>query len=424
MAPPVKPGADKREFDPPRFSTGAAVAIWLLAVALLMTRRLDQVLVAQFFADDAVFFSDAVTEGWHSIFQSYGNYSNIIPRVLAMLTAPLPWEWMPLAYSLAAFAITAWVVTRIVTARIPRWAAVAGGFAVIALPTNGWLAGCICGLHFILGALLAVNLLEPAPERRGETVRRSLEVGLIALSGPEVLLLAPVALWRAWQWRKMPRGLAVLSVFFFGALVECGVLLMHPRMMLAAPIRQGNNHYIMSTGTITDLIPTGSVLGRYAGYLFGTWAGAPDNLVAGRLVAASVGIALVLLFAGKRQSYRWQAAALLAVAVALLSAGRSTSLGWPSPFGWDSRLVYCPFVFILWSLGWLAAGTVAWRRWAAVALFVAAVVSAATHWFGDIPPDYHWKEQVREVRAGRRDVLISPCMPGFPFHSAVPKRRF
>lgn len=124
--------------------------------------------------------------------------------------------------------------------------------------------------------------------------------------------------------------------------------------------------------------------------------------------------ALVVLITAKGQLHRWQAFALLAVAALFLSAGYADSLDWPGPYAWDSRLVLFPYILVFWALGWLASGTLAWRRIIALALMGMVVVSAATHWYGDIPQDYHWRRQIRELHAGQRDELVAPCMPGFP----------
>lgn len=393
-----------------RIGTGAAAAIWLLAVALLMTRRLDQVIIPQFYSEAGqIFFADAANDGWRTLWQQYLGYHHLVPRIIAVLTIPVPWDWMPLAYNLSTFALEAWIAMRLVTARLPPLAAIAGGIAIIGIPTNGVIFAGINCLHFVFGALIAVNLLEPTPERKGETVRRMAEMILAALSGPEAIILAPFSIWRAVQWRKSPRALAILAGFWVGALVQACVWLAHPRMRLVA--------------TVADLVPSFRMVADYLECFFGRWAGVPIKPGAEWLVLPiAVGL-LVLLLADRGQLFRWQAGALMLGAAILLAAGRTVNPFWPDPFGVGARVVYLPYVFLLWSLGWLAAGATAWRRILTLALMGAVLVSAATAWYGDPLGNYGWRQQVAEASVGKRSVFVTPCTPGWPCKFPVPGKR-
>jgi hypothetical protein len=160
---------------------------FLLAAAIVATRHPGDLVVPQLLEEDGlILFQQAlVWGGWRTVLWPYNGYLNLLPRLFAALLRPVPMEWAPLAYTLLALVVIAATAARVGTARIPRLAAAAGALALIAVPGNS--AGCINLnlLHFTLAALIAVNLLEPAPESNCETARRGIEVFVAALSGPE-----------------------------------------------------------------------------------------------------------------------------------------------------------------------------------------------------------------------------------------------
>jgi len=81
-------------------------------------------------------------------------------------------EWAPLAYTLLALVVIAATAARVGTARIPRLAAAAGALALIARARQQRRLHQPQLAAFHVGRLIAVNLLEPAPESNCETARR------------------------------------------------------------------------------------------------------------------------------------------------------------------------------------------------------------------------------------------------------------
>ncbi len=363
----------------------------ILILGFLLTRRLDQILTPQLKEEDGLlFFAQANNDGWRAVLGPYMGYLHLAPRLVAALLVPLPLEYVPLAYNFAGMLVVALVAFRLLTARIPPLAGLAGALAIVVVPSSGAVYGNINCLHFALASLLVVNLLEPAPTDLRPAIRRTIEMLLAALSGPEGLILAPFSLIRAWQWRRQRGGWLVLAGWWAGAGVQ--FLLLHDNPRVAGPLR--------------NAAPSVALLARYVKMLFGQWLGAPDD---GR-VALIVLLVVVLVFALLlwRHPYRYEVLAMLAAALVLLCAGRLAGSQWPQPFALGARLVFLPYVLLVWTLGWLAAGVTGWRRLAPALLFLGVAASSLPAWAAKPIPDCRWPRQIAALRAGDALVLADP----------------
>jgi len=365
---------------------------FLLAAAIVATRHLGDLMVPQLRDEDGlVFFQQAlVWGGCRTIWWPYMGYFHLLPRLIAALLHPIPLEYVPLAYNVSALVVIAATTARVGAARIPRYAAIAGALAISVVPGNG--VGCvnINTLHFTLAALIAVNMMEPAPVSRWETARRGMELLVAALSGPEGIVLAPFTLLRGWQWRRSWRGLLMLGGVWIGAAVQCVIFLCNPRM---------------SDAEWQSAIPSVGILARYAKLLFGGWFGAPyDWRVAASVLAVAVaGIAGI--WSVRSQRYRGTALLVLLGGLAFLVAGRVVSTHWGHPFYFGARHIYLPFAAVFWSLGWLAAGVDGWRRAVPALLAAAVIASALPNWTAAMLPNLHWRDQVAALRTGQSPIF-------------------
>jgi hypothetical protein len=362
--------------------------VWLVAFLALLTRRLDQVLIPQFWAEDGKYF---FAEGG-PIWAPHASYLNLVPRAIALLLGWVPWEWAPLAYATTAAAITAGVAVRIWRAEIPRLAAVAGAVAVVAVHGSGEVYLNICCLHFILALIIVVGLLE-----RQTTWWRAAGMIVAALSGPEVLILLPLSLIAAWRWRD-GRGRTVLALLWAAALIQWATM--------AGSGRASYEH----------VWPYLRLARLYARVFAANWIalGPVGGWVLFGLLAGLIG------FAGWRNRYLGTAMALGATGVLFLMAGRSVCADWATPFGYGARYAYVPFALVVWALGWLAAGASKPGRLAVGAVAALALASSASRWTGDVPRNLKWAAQVEQARAGTRTKFIVP--PGSEeWGFAVPK---
>lgn len=367
--------------------------VFVGAFAFLATRCPGLFWHPQLWAEDGLIFFSQSHDPW-ALVRAYGGYQHLVPRAIAALTIPIRWEWMPLVYHTIALALTSLVSVRLFLARIPAPAAIAGAIAMVAVPTAGEQFGNLANLHMVFTAVLLVNVLEPAPGDRRESVRRAIEILACGLSGPEVVLLAPLALLRVWNWRRLPLARPVLAAWLGAAAVQFVALLIDPKTMIATP---------------AGAVPSPGFLARFAQVLFTLWAGHEHD----RHVAAVVGglvAAMLLALLWRNRTERLPALACLASGLWLLIAGRLESMAWPNPFGWDSRLAYAPCVCFFWAFGWLASSNDGLLRLPAMLFMAAIVVSGMTRWISTLYPwpDGQWTRQVAEYRAGRRIIFFYP----------------
>lgn len=384
---------------------------WLgLALLLLFSRCPDRLLNPQFYAKDAtVFFRGAATGGLCSLAAPSVGYLQLVPRFVAYAGRLLPWEGMPAAYAAAAAACMLYIVWRVYAARLPAAVRVVSSLGLVLVPQNGEIWINLCCLHFAVTALVVVNLLEPAPASPAESWKRGVEMGVAALMCPEILVLAPVILWRAWRNRGDRLAAPMITVALAAAGIQLLVMAAHPRSV------------------DLDLPRTaGTAAAAFSGYCQSFFGGAGDvgttirQGFAGLLAPALVLAAL----ADKSNPHRLTACRLLLLSAGLMVLGRIGNIDhfaiWPRPLGTGGRYTYLPFVLSFWALAWLLAGSIHhWREGRRLVVLAAAVplllvpLSASRHWAPMTEPDFHWAQQVREARAGRRSHFVVP--PGWRF---------
>lgn len=397
--------------------------LFFVACAVLLTRRMELIFIPQFFAEDgSVFFPQSMDMGWRAVFTPCAGYILLLPRLVAGATTWVPWLYLPLVYNLAGMIVTAFVVVRVASSRLPRVAAVAGAVALLVVPFNGVIYSCLNSLHFILGALLVVNLLEPAPASRSETVRRLIEVVLASLSGPEGIILLPWVAWRALQLRKSPRGLILMGGIAITALIQLGVLLLSHNRDANCLIVRDDVFSVAKTGEFE--LPPVSIISRYITCFFCRWAGLPTKLLGIEWVAL-VGAAILFtpLLWGCGRKHLQVVFLLLAASGAFLMAGRYANPVWMRPYSGDcqARFIFFPYVLAFWSLGWIAASPGLWRQRVAYALIGLVCISSLTRWQADSLGNYRWGEQLAEHRATHSLYFFYPCTPAFPQCARAPK---
>ncbi|HEY1108594.1 MAG TPA: hypothetical protein VGE76_08185 [Opitutaceae bacterium] len=386
--------------------------VWLgltcVAVALLafVSRKPEQWFNPQFWGEDGrVFFAEAVSLGPAALIEPYAGYFHLVPRVVAFAASAAPWEYLPAIYMIVAALGASAVAARVALADLPLVARVTGAVAMVVVPHSGEVFLNLTNLHWLLGMLLAVNLLEPAPATRARALRRALEIAVAGLSGPMVLCLAPfAALWLVWQRRERRAGwLGAAWALAVG--VQFLLVAMGPR--------------VATTDTMTVLSALWWVVPRYVmALLVGEWMRYTQEVA--MIFTLLVAPMLTVLFWERKNPYRAQAALLLLAAAGLLVAGRLANPYWGNPVGGAARYVYVPFVLALWAFGWLSAGAAArWRRAIAWVLCGCVVSAGIAHWRGRPQPDLEWSRQVREAREGTRKEFA--VQPNLTFPVPTPK---
>ena len=181
--------------------------IFLLACAVLISRRPDAILHAQFWAEDGhVWFADAYNfGGWTALLRTQDGYFQVLPRLAASLALLAPLRLAPLVLNLAAIAIEALPVSLLLSRRSSVWGTLRYrallAFVYLALP-NCWEMDAIITSSQWLLTLCAFLLL--AANTPGSIAGRVFDVFILllcGLTGPFCVFLAPIAFFLAWKRR-------------------------------------------------------------------------------------------------------------------------------------------------------------------------------------------------------------------------------
>ncbi len=216
---------------PPRLRPAVLVVLPILFAALLFARKPQALLHAEIWGDEGwTFYPDAYRFGWRCLGIPAGGYLDTLQRLVGLAVQPLPLTAVPTAFALAAFVVQLlpplFLVSGRMAAALPSGALrLALALLMLALPGEIEFYVNLTNAQWNLAVLsLLVVLGRPARTRAGWAFDVVMLV-LSGLSGPFMLMLAPVAAWQVWRqpiastWLRL--GLAVLT-----ASVQITVLLL------------------------------------------------------------------------------------------------------------------------------------------------------------------------------------------------------
>jgi hypothetical protein len=240
-------------------------AIFLLACAVIVSRRPDAVFHAQFYAEDGhVWYADAYNLGWWpALFRTWTGYFLTLPRLGASLALLVPLYRVPLLLNLIAVAFQALPVNLLLTSRSSHWgslrrrALLAGMY--LALPNCDEITRSITAAHWLIALSAFLLLVAPIPRGIAGRIFDIFIMALCGLSGPFCIFLLPISVFLAWKYRERWRYLQA-GIFAASCLVQSWAL-----MFLAPAAR---THRAM--GASPELFAR--ILGSqvYLGALFGT----------------------------------------------------------------------------------------------------------------------------------------------------------
>jgi hypothetical protein len=224
----------------PRWVIGRYLAVSLAIFCILALRRPDALLNPQFWAEDSVvFFWQALTRGWSSLFVPYSGFLWIVPRLIAVVLSPLPAELAPFAYNLVALSVEAACCALFSLpayrhlVRNDRLRATGCLLLACALPVGESLNGNLTNMHWYL-ALAVLAALALRPERvskrsAGMATCLGFGVFLCGLTCPILMVAVPIALWQAARAARSRdwKTLAILVCLLAGILIEGIVGLNH-----------------------------------------------------------------------------------------------------------------------------------------------------------------------------------------------------
>ena len=190
------------------------LALFMLAYALVITRKPDAIFHAQFWAEDGrAWFADAYNLGpWHPFFRPETGYFQTLPRIAADLAMLVPLSLAPLVLNIIAIGVQVLPINLLVSFRSAEWGETwlraLLAFTYLAIPSSPEICANITNEQWIL-AFCVFLLLVGSPPRSssGRFVDLSFTV-LCGLTGPFCIFLLPisllVALRRTGRWRWVP----------------------------------------------------------------------------------------------------------------------------------------------------------------------------------------------------------------------------
>jgi hypothetical protein len=188
--------------------------LFLLAYALVITRKPDAIFHAQFWAEDGrVWFADAYNLGpWRPLLHTETGYFQTLPRIAGYLSLLVPLAIAPLVLNMIAIGVHVLPLNLLISHRSAAWggtpfrALLAGTY--IGIPSSPEICANITNEQWILSFCVFILLVGAPPK---STARRALDVVFIVLSGltgPFCIFLLPISLLLAWRrtgrWRWAP----------------------------------------------------------------------------------------------------------------------------------------------------------------------------------------------------------------------------
>ena len=404
--------ASTRVYEKSGSSAANATRLWHFGIFLascfvIILRRPDMILHAQFYAEDgAIWYATAYNFGWWRVlFSPYEGYLHLLPRLTAGVALLAPMVYAPLIENLVAIAVQTLPVNLLLSPRLERWGTLRfrGVLALLylALPNTQEMAGTISESQWFL-ALSALLLLTADPAK--SLAGRAFDVLLFALcslTGPFAICLFPIAVLLWFQDQKQQRLKVAMAILFSGATVQAAFLLTH----------HAGRHY-PTLGANADSLARILSSQIYLGTLLGGNGLGPHLSLA---VAASIAVLATAVWTACFVVSSKELRAVVIVAVLLLCASLARPIVFPPPgvTAWQQlsdvsgvRYWFFPCLAFAWSL---AYGVRSSRKalgvacWCLLALLPIGLVRDFRY---PAFADLHFADCVRQVEAARTGSTI------------------
>ncbi len=388
-------------------------AAFLLACAVIISRRPDAIFHAQFWAEDGrIFFADAYNlGGWPALFRTYAGYFHVVPRLGALLALLAPLAAAPLVLNIIAILVQAAPVNLLLSARSSAWGSL--GFRALmattylALPDNAEITFGITLSQWILALCMILLIVASAPKGWVGRAFDCTFLVLAGLSGPFCLLVLPIAVFLAWRRKEAWRWVQCAILAACSATQLWALLILDPNGRPNSPL--GANAAILARILGGDVFAD-ALLGRVQlAVLPGT--GAFIFLVC----AAVVGVAIVAACFLKA---RLEMRLFLVFAGMILFASLMSPMANP-PAGttmWELlvrgaaiRYWFMPSLAFVWSLLWCARSGSRVLKSTAAVLLCCMAFGVPLNWENPRFGDQHFGEYVKAFEAAPQGtVMIVP----------------
>lgn len=210
--------------------------LWLVAslsVLLVVSRRPDAVLHAQFWAEDGRYwFLQAHQSGWwRPLLMQQNGYLQTVSRLIGALAQAVPLAYAPLLFNACAIIFQVLPVLLLYTSRgralLPRpWLRLIISLLYLGHPFSAEVHANVTNIHWHLVLAATMILVFPRSSLRGMRLFDGVLLALASLSGPFSVFLAPIAVTLAWR-RGGRRALGLATLILVCAMVQGSLLILH-----------------------------------------------------------------------------------------------------------------------------------------------------------------------------------------------------
>lgn len=393
--------------------------VLLSAFFIVIARRPDAILNAQFFAEDGQrWYADAYRIGLRSLLipDEVGGYLHTAPRLAALLSLLFPFHRAPLVMNLCAIAVQIMPIGIFVSSRfsrIPLWVRLLGSLLYLCLPNSYGTNANATNIQWHLAVVAYLVLAaQPTNDWRWRLFDRATLV-LMSVESPMGVLLVFVA--AALWWLRRNRYASSLFLWLLpGAVLQSVVVVTsHARQVAAngASIR----NFISILGRQIFLA---SLLGKNRVFHMALRY-SEHSLFLLELTATVVGVAIIV-YAVCRAPWEFRlfvAFAFSALALGLTHpiAGPSDRLQWEllrSP-GTSNRYFYLPILAFLCTLLWMTTlERSRVSRWMGAVFLLLSIIGMRRDW--RYPPfeDMHFREYASKFEnAAPGTKMVIPLNP-------------
>lgn len=392
---------------------------WILIAAggLLLARRVDSLLMPQFWAEDFAFLLDAENGGWKTLIEPRAGYLHLAPRLIALPASFLDPLIQPGIFVGLALIATLWVVKICLSARhsLPLKPLLA--LSVVLIPHSGEVFLNPTNLQWIMALGLLVTLFKADPVTPGQWVEDVAFMILSGLSGPFSILAAPLFLVRALKVRTR-QSIVLFAICGVAAAVQAWFILhSHQEPEFKGPFSLEN-----LVANIGFRLGFGAVFGPVV-----PWLSKTSVVVTGWLLILFATFAAIK---GARRNYAMYAVAFMLLLVAAAAFRVRIDLWY---FGSDAngdRYWYGPKLLLVWCL---AMGTLnlsaRWVRYACFILLACCLCGVVREYVCSPYKKHDWYEKCAQIRQHEAvTVTINPDWKAsyrrtriviFPLSSAV-----
>jgi hypothetical protein len=401
-----------------RFSTFVThLVVFLVAFLIVVSRRPDTLLNAQFFAEDGVvWFRDAYKLGFHTLLMPQASYLHTLTRLIALLSLLVPFSFAPLVMNLCAITVQVLPVNVFLSSRfsqIPIRVRLLASFMYLALPNTYEIDANITTIQWHLTLLACLLLLAQPTTKRGWRVFSVIVLVLISMDGPTGILLLPVAAGVWWK-RRNACARMNLGLLIPGAVIQVVSVILMWHTRLIAPLgatfprlvtilaRQIFLPSLLGLSTISPIVSEGSL-----------------SLI--EVAAAALGVAL-LLYALRYAPVELKLLILFAFTVFALCLARPLAgppdrrqWVWLCAPGCGNRYYFLPMLSFLAALIWMAFGASHRKiRYFAMALLLLLPIGIYSDWSYPVFKDFNFKAYAAQFERAPSGTKFSiPVNPGF-----------